>query len=67
VQPALAGQLQAAQHPADVIEVAGHDDAGDEQIAAVLRFVEDGPVLPNVSPAANWDDLQTGKRPMAWS
>jgi len=27
----------------------------------------DGPVLPNVSLAATWDDLQIGNRPMVWS
>jgi hypothetical protein len=41
VQPPLPGQHQPAQHPARGIEVAGHDDGGDEQVAALLGFVDE--------------------------
>jgi|SRR5450756_527001 hypothetical protein len=36
VQPALAEKYQPAQRPTDGVEVAGHDDAGDEEIATTL-------------------------------
>jgi hypothetical protein len=34
---------------------------------AVAELPDEGPELPNVSPAPNWDDLQTGNPPIAWS
>jgi len=42
-----------------------------EEVSERGRFgglaLQPGPELLNVSRAANWDDLQTGNRPMAWS
>jgi len=48
------------------VEVAS-DDVAEQAAVLDLRAVVRGPALLSVSPAANWDDLQTGNRPMARS